>query len=235
MSMSEIIAEIGQNHNGDMGLARELIHAAKENGADAAKFQLYDAEALFPKKNNPWYDYNCQTELSRDQILELATECRRVKIEFMSSVFDIERINWLEDINVKTHKVASRSITDTSLIKALGKTGKRILVSLGMWKESNFPIIPSNGKVEFLYCISDYPTSLKDIKFSKVDFKQYAGFSDHTIGITAPSVALARGARIIEKHFTLDRTSYGPDHAGSMTPDELAFLNKFRCEFEQCL
>jgi sialic acid synthase SpsE len=233
--MSEIIAEIGQNHNGDMGLARELIHAAKENGADVAKFQLYNAVTLFPKKNNPWYDYNCQTELSRDQVLELADECQHVGIEFMSSVFDRERIIWLEEINVKTHKVASRSITDTSLIEALGKTGKRILVSLGMWGKSDFPKISSEGKVEFLYCISKYPTPLEDLKISKVNFEQYAGFSDHTIGITAPSVALARGSQIIEKHFTLDRTSYGPDHAGSMTPEELAVLNKFRCELEQCL
>ena len=117
--MVEIIAEIGQNHNGDMLLAKELIHAAKENGADVAKFQLYDAVSLFPKENNPWYEYNCQTELSRDQVTDLNNECQKVGIEFMSSVFDVERIDWLESINVKSHKVASRSIKDASLTNAM--------------------------------------------------------------------------------------------------------------------
>ena len=82
----EIIAEIGQNHNGDMELARELIHAAKENGADVAKFQLYDARELFPKEGNEWYDYNCKTELSQDQLIYLAEECSKAGIEFMASV-----------------------------------------------------------------------------------------------------------------------------------------------------
>jgi sialic acid synthase SpsE len=233
--MFEIIAEIGQNHNGDMGLAKELIHAAKENGADAAKFQLYDAVALFPKKNNPWYDYNCQTELTRDQASELAEECQRVSIEFMSSVFDVERIDWLEEIGVSTHKIASRSIKDKPLIKALSITGKRMLVSLGMWNEKDFPDIQSTKPVEFLYCISKYPTPLEDLKLANIDFELYSGFSDHTIGIIAACTALARGARIIEKHFTLDTKAYGPDHSGSMTPDELAAIDKFRRELIQCL
>jgi N,N'-diacetyllegionaminate synthase len=233
--MFEIIAEIGQNHNGDMGLARELIHAAKENGADAAKFQLYDAVALFPKKNNPWYEYNCQTELSQDQVLELNDECHKVGIEFMSSVFDVGRIKWLEDVGVKTHKIASRSIKDDQLVEALCTTGKRLLVSLGMWDNLEFPQISSKGKIEFLYCISKYPTPLADVKLDKVNFGRYAGFSDHTIGITACCAALARGARIIEKHFTLDISAYGPDHSGSMIPDELAALDKFRRELSECL
>ena len=115
----EIIAEIGQNHNGDMALARQLIRSAKENGADVAKFQLYDARALFPKEGNEWFDYNCKTELSHDQIRELADECRRAGIEFMASVFDVERIAWLEEVGVKRHKIASRSIHDVALIESL--------------------------------------------------------------------------------------------------------------------
>ena len=90
----EIIAEIGQNHNGDIGLAIELIYAASENGADVAKFQLYDAKKLFSKKNNPWYEYNCKTELSRDDVELLSQKCLEVGIEFMASVFDIPRIEW---------------------------------------------------------------------------------------------------------------------------------------------
>ena len=91
----EIIAEIGQNHNGDMGLAREMIFEAAAKGADCAKFQLYDAVALFPKEGNPWYEYNLKTEISRSQVDQLAGWCEEANIEFMASVFDLERIDWL--------------------------------------------------------------------------------------------------------------------------------------------
>lgn len=224
----EIIAEIGQNHNGDMKLAERLIYSAKENGADAAKFQLYDARKLFPKVNNPWFKYNCKTELSRDQVRHIARICKDAKIEFIASVFDIERIGWLEDIGVRRHKVASRSIHDKELLEHICRTGKPILVSLGMWKGKSFPAIRSRGKVKFLYCVSKYPTQLSDIRLDEVDFTRYAGFSDHSIGISAATAAFARGAEIIEKHFTLDKDMYGPDHKGSMTPDELKALSRFR-------
>lgn len=231
----EIIAEIGQNHNGDISLARQLIHSAKANGADVAKFQVYDARALFSKEGNEWFDYNCKTELSRAQIGDLADECRRVGIEFMASVFDVERIAWLEEVGVKRYKIASRSIRDTALIEALAATGKPLLVSLGMWGGAKFPEIKNAAGVDFLYCVSKYPTPLSDLHLSQVDFSAYAGFSDHTIGINAPIAALARGARVLEKHYTLNKAMYGPDHAGSMTPDELAAINAFRNDLRQCL
>jgi len=231
----EIIAEIGQNHNGDMELAKELISAAKENGASCAKFQLFDAVALFPKEGNPWFDYNCKTELSRGQLHLLNEECQKVGIEFMASVFDIERIAWLEDIGVKRHKVASRSIHEKELIDALCATNKRLLVSLGMWKEEAFPQIDAPGGVDFLYCVSKYPTEFSDLHFNDVSFDRYAGFSDHTIGIEAPQIAIARGAGIIEKHFTLDKDMYGPDHSGSMTPDELKELSDFGKAFQKVM
>ncbi len=231
----EIIAEIGQNHNGDMGLARELIHSAKENGADAVKFQVYDARALFPKNNNPWYDYNLSTELKREDVLSLAECCSDLNIEFFASVFDTKRINWLEEVNVKRYKVASRSIHDNALIDALDSTGKPLLISLGMWEHKNFPDIQSQNEVSYLYCISQYPTPLDKIKLHHVDFNTYAGFSDHSIGISAAMAAFSRGAKIIEKHFTLDKTMYGPDHSCSMTPSELAQLSLFRDELQQIL
>jgi N-acetylneuraminate synthase/N,N'-diacetyllegionaminate synthase len=231
----EIIAEIGQNHNGDMGLAFELINAAKESGADVAKFQLYDASNLFSRKNNEWFEYNCKTELKQDQINILAEECSRVGIEFMASVFDVERIKWLEDVGVRRYKVASRSIGDMALIKAIAATGKPLLISLGMWHESNFPSIEADGGVGFLYCISSYPALLDELHFGEVDFERYVGFSDHTIGIHASQIALARGASILEKHFTLDKKMYGPDHAGSMTPNELHDLNTFRLNLLQAI
>ncbi len=235
MHTPEIIAEIGQNHNGDMDVACALIREAKTAGADVAKFQVYHAPTLFKKEGNEWYDYNCKTELSRKQLEILAKECQSLGIEFMASVFDVERIHWLEELGVKRYKIASRSIYDQELITAISATGKKIIASLGMWGNVEFPIINTQVKVDFLYCISKYPTSLADLHLKSVDFSNYAGFSDHTIGITAAKVALMRGARIIEKHFTLDKTMYGPDHACSMTPEELQHLCAFRNEFVECL
>jgi sialic acid synthase SpsE len=231
----EIIAEIGQNHNGDMALARRLIAAAKVAGASVAKFQVYDARALFPREGNEWFDYNCRTELSRADVGMLAAECGRVGIEFMASVFDVERVGWLQRIGMRRYKIASRSVNDGPLIEACAATGRRLIVSLGMWHGEGFPAISAPGGVDFLYCVSKYPTPLPSLKLGKVDFTRYAGFSDHTVGIEAAMAALARGARIIEKHFTLDRGMYGPDHAGSMTPDELGTLCLFRDRLAEAL
>lgn len=231
----EIIAEIGQNHNGDMDLARDLIREAKARGANVAKFQLYDARALFPKEGNEWFDYNCQTELSRDELTLLAESCEHEGIEFMASVFDVERIDWLEALGVKRYKIASRSINETAIIDALCETGKPLIASLGMWQGSGFPDIRAPGGIEYLYCISKYPTPLENVKLQAVDFTSYGGFSDHTIGCAAAMAALSRGAQIIEKHFTLDQSAYGPDHACSMTPDELGTLSRFRDELTTLL
>lgn len=233
--MTELIAEIGQNHNGDMGLAKELVCAAKENGADTAKFQVYDAKKLFPEQGNPWFQYNCRTELTKDNVMELREECARRDIEFMASAFDAGRVMWLEEAGVKRHKLASRSVNDRELIDAMVATGKPLVVSLGMWAEKEFPAIRSRAGVDFLYCISKYPAELEDLDFNAIDFKRYSGFSDHAAGISAAQIAIARGARIIEKHFTLDKRAYGPDHGCSMTPEELKSLHGFRKDAEVCL
>lgn len=230
----EIIAEIGQNHNGDIELARRLIHAAKDCGADVAKFQLYDARRLFQSEGNPWYDYNCVTELSRADVKILTRVCDEVGIEFMASVFDVERLTWLEEVGVKRHKIASRSVNDSALIDAVAATGKPVLVSLGMWDEVEFPVV-LNDNVGYLYCISKYPTPLEELHIGQIDFVRFAGFSDHTIGISASVAALACGAGVVEKHFTLDKGMYGPDHGGSMTPIELRQIANFREDFRKCL
>jgi N-acetylneuraminate synthase/N,N'-diacetyllegionaminate synthase len=231
----ELIAEIGQNHNGDMELARRLIAEAKAGGADVAKFQVYSARDLFPKKGNEWFGYNCKTELSRADVEMLARECRDQGIEFMASVFDVERVAWLEAVGARRYKVASRSVRDRALIEAIAATGKPVIVSLGMWNESTFPKLDAAGGVGYLYCVSKYPTDLADLHFAAVDFGRYAGFSDHTIGVDASMIALSRGAGIIEKHFTLDKQMYGPDHSGSMTPAELATLSGFRDNLKAAL
>ncbi len=233
--MSLIIAEIGQNHNGDMDLAIEMIRQVRNAGADIAKFQVFDARALFTTENNCWYEYNLKTELSRQQVDMLATECEKQNVEFMASAFDTERVQWLEEMGVKRHKVASCSIHDRELMERLISTGKPLIVSLGQWKSKEFPKLGVNGAVDFLYCVSKYPTPLEDIGLGSVDFQRYAGFSDHTIGLTACLAAMARGARIIEKHFTLDKSMYGPDHAGSMDVNDLQQLCRWRDELQICL
>lgn len=231
----EVIVEIGQNHNGDMELARELIRLAAASGADAAKFQVYDARALFPHQGNPWYDYNCKTELSRADVELLAETCALEGIEFLASVFDVERVGWLEAVGVARYKVASRSVRDRALLERLAATGKPLIVSLGMWDQVEFPAIPGVARVDYLYCVSEYPTPLGRLRLGRCDFSRYAGFSDHSVGLTAAMAALSLGARIVEKHFTLDKTMYGPDHEGSMDPDELSRLVRFRDELRLCL
>lgn len=232
---TEIIAEIGQNHNGDMAVAEELIRAAKDAGADVAKFQVYDARSLFPPREvNPWFDYNIKTELSRDDVSRLASYCSKLGMEFMASVFDIERVAWLENAGVKRYKVASRSVRDQALISRLVMTQKPIVVSLGMWDGASFPEVPGAKHVDYLYCVSKYPTPLADLRLAHVDFKKYAGFSDHSIGITAACASFVLGSRILEKHLTLDKSAYGPDHEGSMTPAELAQIDRFRKEWAEC-
>ena len=232
---TEIIAEIGQNHNGDMLVAEKLIKTAMDSGADVAKFQLYDAKALFPPKSqNPWFEYNCLTELTKSDVYRLADYCSKVGIEFMASVFDLERIEWLEDVDIKRYKIASRSVSNKSLVQGLAATGKPIIVSLGMWVGDEFPKIDNAGSVDYLYCVSKYPTPLSELELTKVDFNRYDGFSDHSEGITAACASFVLGSRILEKHFTLDKSAVGPDHACSMTPKELKLIHNFRTDWADC-
>jgi sialic acid synthase SpsE len=229
-----IIAEIGQNHNGDMDIARKLILAAKEKGADIAKFQLYDVDKIFTP-DFEWYKEAKDAQLTKDQIFELADVCAKIGIEFSASVFDLERFDWTEELGMKRYKIASRSIYEKDLINTIASTGKDMIVSLGMYKEKGFPQIDTSGKVDYLYCVAKYPTMPNDLGFLNVDFNDYSGFSDHTIGITASLVAIARGARIIEKHFTLDKQMHGPDHSGSMDPMELEELVSYARNIEKIL
>jgi sialic acid synthase SpsE len=229
-----IIAEIGQNHNGDMNTAKELIRAAKERGADIAKFQLYDVDSIF-QPTFEWYEEAKKSQLSKERVVELADYCRRTGIEFMTSVFDTERVQWCEEIGVRRYKIASRSINNHEVIRAVAATGRPLIVSLGMYQGVGFPSINTSGTVDFLYCVAKYPTLPEDLDFLGVDFRMYSGFSDHTVGIEAVLVAMARGARIIEKHFTLDKTMHGPDHSISMDPMELKQIVEFSHEFERIL
>jgi len=230
----QLIAEIGQNHNGDMELAKELIYAAKENGATVAKFQFYDVDSIF-QPDFRWYTAAKQAEVNKEQAFELAATCARAGIEFMASVFDVDRVRWCEEIGMKRYKIASRSVRNRPLLETIAATGKDVIISLGMWDGEHFPHVTSKARVDYLYCVAKYPTTPADLDFLSVDFNRYAGFSDHTIGLEAPLVAIARGARIIEKHFTLSKQMPGPDHPGSMEPQELAALRRFADSFAEIL
>ena len=251
-----IIAEIGINHCGDLGLAKEMIELAKSNGADVAKFQLYRPEKLLARQDFPERDWKVilASELSFLEARELKDHCDQLEIEFMASAFDYERLGWLEDFGVKRHKIASRMIYDREYCEAVKATFKPYLVSTGRTKNEynrlGESVVDTYWRVgrkmlgsSWLYCISKYPTELMDVGFNRYTFTQqlskkwewYDGFSDHTVGLTAAKTAIALGAKIIEKHFTMHRNLPGPDQAGSMTPDELKELCKFRDEFAEIM
>ena len=179
--------------------------------------------------------FNFKVYINFDQAKELKEYCDYVGIEFLASAFNLEGVKWCEKLGQKRHKIASRCIEQADLIEAMCKTGKEIIVSLGMWHKEEFPVINTKAKVSFLYCVAKYPTAPEDLNFLKVDFNKYSGFSDHTIGIEAALVAMARGARIIEKHFTLDKGMHGPDHISSMEPAELKQLADFSRKYEKIL
>lgn len=229
-----IIAEIGLNHNGNMDIAKCLIEEAKKCGADVAKFQIFDPREYFSPEFE-WFDSCMKAMFDYDQVKQLKEYCDRIGIEYMASVFNLEGVQWCEKLNMKRYKIASRVITKTEIIEAVCHTGKDIIVSLGMWDGKEFPEIETKGHVDYLYCVSNYPTMPEDIHFEKIDFNKYSGFSDHTIGIDAATIAMARGGRIIEKHFTLSKKMFGPDHSGSMEPAELKELVNIARRFERFL
>jgi len=234
----EVIAEIGINHNGNMNLAHELIRQAAICGADVVKFQAYSVDALFGpggEDDNPEiYAGVKPLEFDYDQFVQLKKWTDEEGIEFMCSVFDIERLGWMEKIGVKRHKIASRvSKLNHDLAQKIVDTGKECFVSRGMGGQGFNG--KHHGQLRQLYCVSEYPTEFTSLKMPE-RFKGmlspfssgYApwGFSDHTLGIESALVAVGRGALAIEKHFTLDKSAEGFDHICSVTPPELETLCK---------
>lgn len=226
-----IIAEIGHNHMGYMRHAKLLIDEAKACGADIAKFQAYNADLI----KKPWESRYFELKLSehtKEEFKELKEYCDKVGIEFMASAFDLEHFQWLEELGVKRHKIASRSIYDKELIAAMEATGKPIIASLGKTDERGIPEIKN---CEYLFCISDYPTYMTPDQFP-VKFglgEKYMGFSDHTIGTYWTRESCKRGATIIEKHFTLSRDLPGHDQKGSANPTDLKDLCTFVRQHEK--
>jgi len=222
-----IVPECGHNWCNDFKMAEDLISAAADSGATCAKFQLYDTDKI-KKPGDTNYEELKAAELSRDQIEKLQIKCDKVGIDLVASAFDIERVGWLEDIGVPFHKLASRCIYDTGLIKAMEDTGIEILVSTAELGDNE---LPEMKNAEFLFCRSRRQI-LRDgfdtfPLFSTQFGNCYRGFSDHTVGMERAKEAMDKGAVIIEKHFTFDKNLPGWDQPGSMTPDELKDLVKF--------
>lgn len=224
-----IIAEIGINHNGNIHLAHEMIRQARISGADIAKFQFYDPYKIFgPDGSYPNAEALAQAltvQFGFDEAKQLSAWCDQEGIEFMASVFDLERFGWTETLGVSRHKIASRAAQDRELCERILATGGETFVSLGFWEGKGVPYTAANAR--YLYCVPKYPCPYEDLDLPKsFADSPYAGFSDHTIGIEASLVAVGRGATIIEKHFTLNKGLPGPDHICSATPDELAELSR---------
>jgi N-acetylneuraminate synthase/N,N'-diacetyllegionaminate synthase len=239
-----IIAEAGVNHNGDAKLAMQLIDAAKDAGADAVKFQTFKTENLLSKNivvpkhvesKESLFDTIRGLELSEEAHYMLSEYCKQKGIVFMSTPMDNNSVDLLEDIGVPVFKVASCDLDNLPLLKYISKTEKPIILSTGMGSISEvgeaIEVIKSNGNSDIilLHCVSAYPPKVEDVNLRAMEtlenaFKLTVGYSDHTIGINIPLAAVALGAKVIEKHFTLDKNMEGPDHAVSADPDDLERL-----------
>lgn len=239
-----IIAEAGVNHNGDMNTAKKLIDAACEAGADAVKFQTFKAENLVVK-DAPKAEYQKETtgsgsqfemlkklELSFEDHVRLKEYCDRKRIVFLSTPFDFESVDLLEKVGVQYYKISSGDLTNIPLLEYIARLQKPMIVSTGMANLGEVEMAVKainkymNKNLYLLHCTSNYPTSYGDVNLNamltlKNAFKLPVGYSDHTIGVEIPIAAAALEAKIIEKHFTLNRGMEGPDHRASLEPEQL--------------
>ncbi len=247
-----IIAEAGINHNGDVKLAKRLIDEAKMAGADIVKFQTFDPVKIASKnaamanyqKENTGTDENQISMLSRVcldkyEFIELADYCKTVGIVFLSTPFDVDSIHFLNNLQ-EIWKIPSGAITDYPFLVEAAKTGKDIILSTGMCTmdeiDNALTVLRDNGagSIIILHCTTQYPTPVSEVNLrAMISIREHCGcevgYSDHTEGIEIPIAAVALGARVIEKHFTLDRTMDGPDHKASLEPHELKdMINSIR-------
>jgi N,N'-diacetyllegionaminate synthase len=239
-----IIAEAGVNHNGDMSIARKLIDEAHKSGADIVKFQTFDPHKIASKyasmaeyqKQNLAADKSqgemlADYTLTKDDFVELADYCRQIGIKFLSTPFDIDSIEFLDGLQ-DTWKIPSGEITNYPYLVEIARTGKDVILSTGMCTldevDAALDVLESGGagRITVLHCTTNYPTPMKDVNLNAmITLRDHCnlpvGYSDHTKGIEVPVAAVAMGAVVIEKHFTLDRNMKGPDHKASLEPDEL--------------
>lgn len=242
-----IIAEAGVNHNGSIELAKKLIDAAVEAGADAVKFQTFKAESIISKfapkadyqkknteHNESLLDMLKKLELSYKDFKDLKKYCDNKGIMFLSTPFDLDSALFLKNIGLEIFKIPSGEITNYLLLREIGSYGKNVILSSGMADlgeiEDAIDVLADFGtprrNITVLHCNTEYPTPYKDVNLKamitiKKAFNIKVGYSDHTHGIEIPIASVAMGAEIIEKHFTIDNKLEGPDHKASLEPEEL--------------
>lgn len=244
-----IIAEAGVNHNGSLELAKELARSAKKCGADIVKYQTFNVDELVSKKaklakyqkenlgvivnekEDSQKEMLKKLTLTNDEFVELKKYCDEIGIYFLSTPFDISSVEFLSKLGCSTWKIPSGEITNYPYLKEIAKTGKKVILSTGMCTlkevQEAYDLLRQNGttNITLLHCTTNYPTPLEDVNLNAMItlrevFKCKVGYSDHTEGIEVPIIAVSMGAKIIEKHFTLDRNMNGPDHKASLEPKE---------------
>ena len=243
-----IIAEAGVNHNGDIGLAKKLIDIAVDAGVDYVKFQTFKSESLVSKfaKKAAYQIVNTQDavesqlqmlkklELSRSQHFELVQYCKLKNISFFSTAFDLDSLNFLKELGLNIVKIPSGEITNLPYLRRAASLFKEVIISTGMSsmveiKEALDVFLKAGilvNDITILHCNTEYPTPMSDVNLNamlaiQTKFGVKVGYSDHTMGIEVPIAAVALGGKLIEKHFTLDRSLPGPDQLASLEPDEL--------------
>ncbi len=228
-----VIAEVGENYVGDLDVARRMVVEAAKAGADVVKFQSYRGQDIAP--DDPEREWFSQVELSDDAHRELAQLAQENGIEFLSAPFTLERARFLvEALGLRTIKIASSEMLNVGLLDYLAERTDRILLSTGLADleevRSALAHLEPVEQVVVMHCVTQYPLADEDANLRAITALAEAfpereiGYSDHTIGLAAPVLAVALGATVIEKHFTLDRSLPGTDHVLSVTPDELAEL-----------
>lgn len=250
MNKTFIIAEAGINHNGSVTNAKKMITAASEAGADAVKFQTFKSEEVI-SKYAPKAEYQKATtdadesqldmakklELSKSEFEELVLYCREKDIIFLSTPFDFDSIDFLNELGLDTFKIPSGEITNLPYLRKIGHLAKKVILSTGMANlgeiEDTLDIIVKAGcskeNITVLHCNTEYPTAMEDVNLLAMNtikkaFNVNVGYSDHTLGIEVPIAAVALGAKVIEKHFTLDKNMSGPDQRASLDPVELELM-----------
>lgn len=244
-----IIAEAGVNHNGSIEIAKQLVDKAVEAGVDVIKFQTFKAEKLvsksakqaeYQKKNigneadDTQYNMLKKLELSEQDHQTLIDYCQQKGIKFFSTAFDLESIDYLHSLGLGLWKIPSGEITNYPYIKKIAQYGEPVILSTGMCEledvNAAMNALITNGakreQITILHCNTEYPTPYEDVNLKAMlelqeQFQVKVGYSDHTRGIEVPIAAVALGATVIEKHFTLDRNMPGPDHKASLEPEEL--------------
>lgn len=254
-----IIAEAGVNHNGDINIAKKMVDAAKYAGVDYVKFQTFIPEKLVSKyaekaeyqKDTTGADESQllmlkKLTLTNDNFIEIKDYCQKVGIGFISTPFDLESIDFLETFDMDFWKVPSGEITNLPYLEAIAKTKRKVIMSTGMcdMEEINeaVRVLEEIGTPEILllHCNTQYPTPFEHVNLKAMNTiaektGKMVGYSDHTNGIEVPIAAVALGAVVVEKHFTLDKNMEGPDHKASLNPEELAQMTKAIRNIESAL